>query len=366
MNLFIGSLILLLVSPSAESADGERWKPFDHPAVVERSYNAFTHPGDSLVLISGAMGFFRVEEVLFEEGDRIPGRDGEWVPAIQVDASIDHAQKKTLEIRLELAQSATETARLASVRADSAARLATKELERVAALLEKGDASRSIYDQVLQRSEEATAVADSARVAFADSQLSVRLVESELNVIDQKIKQSTLLAPAGWYVESCEVVEGSGLTMGQRMMTLVDRSRFEITLAFTEEEIKALSVSALKLTRVLDGSLIQPSKIRVGSVPHPETHRRQVTIEIPAEQLSLATHETGGGLEVRAALEIPDTRGGVRIPKKFIGQQLEQWIVKSTEGKIYTVYPVRSDDTSWLVRSNDMPVGVELVPLTSE
>ena len=76
--------------------------------------------------------------------------------------------------------------------------------------------------------------------------------------------------------------------------------------------------------------------------------------------------ETGGGLEVRAALEIADTRGGVRIPKKFIGQQLEQWIVKSVDGKIYTVYPVRSDDTSWLVRSNDMPVGVELVPLTSE
>ena len=56
----------------------------------------------------------------------------------------------------------------------------------------------------------------------------------------------------------------------------------------------------------------------------------------------------------------------MRIPKKFIGQQLEQWIVKSVDGKIYTVYPVRSDDTSWLVRSNDMPVGVELVPLTSE
>ena len=33
---------------------------------------------------------------------------------------------------------------------------------------------------------------------------------------------------------------------------------------------------------------------------------------------------------------------------------------------IYTVYPVRSDETSWLVRSKDMPVGIELVPLTTE
>ena len=366
MNLLILPLILLTAIPSAESVDGERWKPFDHPAVVERTFTAFTQPGDTLSLISGAMGFFKVDEVVFAEGDRIPGRDGEWVPAIRVDASIDIAQKKSLEIRLELAKSATETARLASVRADSAARLATKELERVSALLEKGDASQSVYDQVLQRAEEATAVSDTARVAFADSQLSVSLVESELNVIEEKIKQSTLLAPAGWYVEKCDVVQGSGLTMGQHMMTLVDRSYFKVALALTEEEIRALSVSPLKLSRVVDDSEIQPSKIRVGSVPHPETHRRLVTIDIPAEELSLRTYETGGGLEIRASLGIPDSRGGVRIPKKFIGQQLEQWIVKDTEGMIYTVYPVRSDETSWLVRSKDMPVGIELVPLTTE
>ena len=125
MNLLTLSLILMTAIPSAESADGERWKPFDHPAVVERTFTAFTQPGDTLSLISGAMGFFKVDEVVFGEGDRIPGRDGEWVPAIRVDSSIDIAQKKSLEIRLELAQSATEAARLASVRADSVARLAT-------------------------------------------------------------------------------------------------------------------------------------------------------------------------------------------------------------------------------------------------
>mgnify|MGYP004129949597 CR=1 FL=1 len=113
MNLLILPLILLTAIPSAESVDGERWKPFDHPAVVERTFTAFTQPGDTLSLISGAMGFFKVDEVVFAEGDRIPGRDGEWVPAIRVDASIDIAQKKSLEIRLELAKSATETARLA-------------------------------------------------------------------------------------------------------------------------------------------------------------------------------------------------------------------------------------------------------------
>ncbi len=366
MNLLAASLLFLTASSSAVAVDDDRWKPFDHPAVTTRMFTAYTHPGESLVLVSGAMGFFRVEEVFFTEGDRIPGRDGEWVAAIQVDASIDKAQKKTLQIRLELAQSATERARLASVRSDSAARLAAKELERISALRDKGDASQSIYDQALQKWEEATAVADSARIALADSQLSVRLVESELEVLEEKIQQSTLLAPAGWHVESCDVVQGSGLTMGQTMMTLVDRSHFDLTIPMSEEEIRSLSEGTLKLHRVLGETPLKPSKIRVGSVPHPGTHRREVTIEIPAEEFSLASHETGGGLEIRASLRIRDSRGGVRIPKKFIGRQLEQWIVVDTAGKTYSVYPIRSDDTSWLVTTGNMPVGVELVPLTSE
>ena len=366
MNLLAASLIYFAFSSAVETADGDHWKPFDHPAVIERSFTAYTHPGETLVLISGAMGFFRVEEVFFKEGDRIPGRDGEWVAAIQVDASIDKAQKRTLQIRFELAQSATERARLASVRADSAARLATKELERVSALLEKGDASQSIFDQALQRSEEATAVADSARIALSDSQLSVRLVEAEMEVIDEKIGQSTLLAPAGWYVESSEVVKGSGLTVGQQMMTLVDRSHFEVTIPMSEEEIRELSAESLRLERVLGGIPLKPSRITVGSVPDQVTHRRLVTIEIPAEEFSLASQETGGGLEIRAILNIRDSKGGVRVPLEFIGRRLEQWIVKDAAGKVYPILPVRKDETSWIVLPGDMPVGIELVPLTTE
>ena len=366
MNLIFMSLIMILNAPVSTVADGDRWKPFDHPATTERSFTAYTHPGGMLVLLSGAMGFFRVENVLFSEGDRIPGRDGEWVPAIQVDAALDKAQKRTIEIRLELAKSATERARLASVRADSAARLAQKELDRVSALLEKGDASKRVYDQALQRSEEMTAVADSARVALTDSLLSVRLVESELQTIEEKIDQSTLFAPAGWYVESSLVVEGSGLTLGQRMMTLVDRSHFKLIIPMSEEEIRALSESTLKLQRVLGGAILKPSEIHVRSVPDVVTHRRKVTITIPAEEFSLESYENGGGLEIRASLEIRDSKGGVRIPMEYLGRRLEQWIVKDTSGKIYPVIPVRSDDSSWIVLPGDLPVEVELVPLTSE
>ena len=366
MNFIFMSLILILNAPVSGVADGDRWKPFDHQASTERSFTAYTVPGSTLVLLSGAMGFFRVEDVLFQEGDRIPGMDGEWVPAIQVDASLDMAQKRMIEIQLELAKSAAERARLSSVRADSAARLAKKELDRVSTLLEKGDASKRVYDQALQRSEETTAVADSARIALVDSQLSIQLVESELQIIEEKIDQSTLFAPSGWYVESVLVVEGSGLTLGQNMMTLVDRSYFKLMIPMSEEEIRALSKSTLKLQRVLGGSPLKPSEINVSSVPDPFTHRRKVSILIPAEEFSLESYENGGGLEIRASLEISDSKGGVRIPVDYLGRRLEQWIVKDTLGKIYPVIPVRKDDSSWIVLPGDLPVGVELVPLTSE
>ena len=104
----------------------------------------------------------------------------------------------------------------------------------------------------------------------------------------------------------------------------------------------------------------------MSSVPDVVTHRRKVTITIPAEEFSLESYENGGGLEIRASLEIRDSKGGVRIPMEYLGRRLEQWIVKDTSGKIYPVIPVRSDDSSWIVLPGDLPVEVELVPLTSE
>ena len=345
----------------SESWDAETWKPFEHPTVSERSFTAFSFPGQALNLVSGAMGFFKVESVHFSQGDRIPGVEGEWIPAVVVDASIERAQRKTLELRLELAQSGIERALLSKERADSAAELANIELERIRVLEEKGDASKSLLDQWVQKEQELRVAAAELKLAVEDARISARLVESEIMVLDEKIKQSSLLVPAGWYVERVDVVPGSGLTMGSQIMTLVDRSFFKAIVPMSEDEIQALSNGSMKLTRVLDGQRVKLKSLLVDSVPDLQTNRRRVTISIPAEEFTLLPEETGGGLELRISLEVKDAKGGVRIPTNFLRQRLEQWIVQDTSGKVYPVIPVRKDGSSWIVLPGQLPVGVELV-----
>ncbi|MAW77414.1 MAG: hypothetical protein CMJ95_08535 [Planctomycetes bacterium] len=339
--------------------DPETWRPFDHPAVSKRVFTAYTRPVRLLSVASDVPQ--RVKQVHFEEGDRIPGKPGEMVVAILLDSSVEKEMLASAKIALEISRNDESRSSLAISRAETAARIAVRDLERVTGLHTKGDASDSDLDRVILAHEDARVSLEMARISKLDAAAAVRAAASEVAVIEARIDKLILRAPAGWRVEQRLSEPGAGVTPGTPLMVFADLSSFEIEIPMAEEELRVLGTTPLGIERVIGRESINGVVEFVGSVPDPSTRRRRVVIRIPAEELNLEPLETGGGIEMQVTLEVPDDSGGVRIPHRFLTRRLEQRLVKTQKGKLYVVTPVRFDDSAWIVLPGDLPGSAVLV-----
>lgn len=364
MYPFILTLSITFLAAPPNLDNPETWRPFDHPAISLRVFSAYTRPSRVLSVASDVPR--RVQKVLFDEGDLVPGQVGERVSVILLDSDVELKMLDSARIALELSRSDEARAQLAISRAQIAFQIAERDLERVRELHSRGDASDSDLDRVVLAQEEARVARELAMVARRDAAESVRAAESEVTVMEARIDKLTLKAPATWRVEKRLVEPGSGVLPGAPLMVFADLSSFEIEIPMAEAEVRILGTTPLKIKRVANGQTVQGVIDFVGAVPDEQTRRRRVVIKIPAEEFNLEPLETGGGLEMRVTLEVPDDSGGVRIPHRFLGRRLEQWVVRTEQGKIFVVSPVRSDDEGWIVLPGDLPVASVLVEYQEE
>ena len=324
-----------------------------------RVFSAYSQPNRVLAIASETPQ--RVTRVHFEEGDLIPGLPGAMVAAIELDSAVEQQLLSSAKIALEISKSDETRAELQISNAETAARIASRELERVQDLHSKGDASDSDLDRVVLADEDALLVLEMARLSSTDAAASVRAAASEVAVIEARIDELILRAPSGWRVEQRMVEPGQGVAPGNALMIFADLSSFEIEIPMSEEEVMVLGTAPLKIERVSTRDSIEGIVEFVGAIPDPITRRRRVVIRIPAEELDLEPPETGGGIEMQVTIEVPDDSGGVKVPHRFLGRRLEQWVVKTEDGNVHVVTPVRSDDLGWIVLPGNLPPAAVLV-----
>ncbi len=359
MYPLIATLSITFFVTGGNLDEPESWRPFDHPSISVRTFSAYSRPARVVAL--AAESPCRVDKVLFAEGDRVPGKPGEMVSAVLLDAAVEKEMHTSAEIALEISKNAESRASLSIVRTETAAQLASKDLERMRELHVRGDASESDLDRALLADENARVALELARVSLLDARAAVRAATSEVAIIAAQIDRLTLRAPAGWRVEQRLVEPGAGVSPGAPLMVLADLSSFEIEIPMAEEEIQVLGLQPVKIERVSNRSRVSGMVDFVGAVPDPLTRRRRVIIRIPAEEFTLEPLETGGGIELQISIDVPDISGGVRVPHRFLGRRLEQWIVKTSDGKVHVVTPIRSDDDGWVVLPGDLPSSAVII-----
>lgn len=357
-TLFLALSIVSLPESSFPDVP-KTWIPFDHPAISMRVFSAYSQPSRVLSVASETPQ--RVTRVHFEEGDLIPGLPGAMVAAIELDSAVEQELLASAIIALEISKSDETRTELQISNAETASRIASRELARVQDLHSKGDASDSDLDRVVLADEDSRLVLEMARLSRTDAAASVRAAASDVAVIEARIDKLILRAPSGWRVEQRMVEPGQGVAPGNPLMIFADLSSFEIEIPMSEEEVMVLGKAPLKIERVSTRDSIQGIVEFVGAIPDPITRRRRVVIRIPAEELDLEPPETGGGIEIQVTIEVPDDSGGVKIPHRFLGRRLEQWVVKTEAGKIHVVTPVRSDDQGWIVLPGNLPPAAVLV-----
>ncbi|MGE4632416.1 MAG: HlyD family efflux transporter periplasmic adaptor subunit [Planctomycetota bacterium] len=339
--------------------DPPTWRPFDHPVVAERSFTAFTRPIRTLSIVSAVPQ--RVVKITLDEGDLVPGRPDEMIAVAYLDSTVEKELLRGSMIALEITQNEAVKSQLLVEQAQVAAQIASREQKRIQDLHNEGNATESDLDRVNLEEQQARTALEVAKSTKLDAQSAVKAAETEVAVIEARIDRLILKAPGGWRVEQRLVEPGAGVVPGAILLVIADLSAYEIEIPMAEDEIRALATMPLRIRRVADDTELNGTITFVGAIPDPRTLRRRVVIRIPAEELTLEPPETGGGLEVQTVLEVADRSGGVRIPRRFLSQRLEQWLVKTQEGKTYVVTPVRFDDSAWIVLPGELPGGAVLV-----
>ena len=360
--MFYPQILMLstVLSGSPEKLDDpETWRPFDHPVVAQRSFTAFTRPVRTLSLNSDIARL--VVKISVDEGDLVPGRPYAMTPVAYLDSSVEQEMLKGAGIALEMARNEELKSQLLVEQSRVAAQIALREKKRIQDLYSEGNATESDLDRVTLDEQLARTTLEVARSTKRDSESAVKVAETEVAVIAARIERLILKAPGGWRVEQRLVEPGAGVAPGATLLVLADLSAFEIEIPMAEDEIRSLATTPLRMQRVVDDTELRGTITFVGAIPDPRTLRRRVVIRIPAEELILEPPETGGGIEIRTVLEVADRSGGVRIPRRFLSQRLEQWLVKTQEGKTYVVTPVRFDDSAWIVLPGELPGGAVLV-----
>ena len=360
--LFYTFFLLLSITSPVDTSHVDTpvtWRPYDHAVYSRRVFSAYTRPGRVLTVASDLPQ--RVEQVLFDEGDRVPGLPDQMVPAIVLDSSVEKQLLEGARISLEFSLNDQERAQLSITRATTAAQIASKELDRMRVLHSRGNASDADLDRQVLAEAEARVALEMALVTQRDATEAVRAAKSEVAVIEARIARLTIQAPGGWRVEERLVEPGAGVVPGAPLMVFADLSAFEIDVPMAEAEIQVLADGPLQIERVSNRTEVRGEVEFVGAVPDARTRKRRVVIRIPAEEFALESPETGGGIELQVTLEVPDACGGVRVPHRFFGRRLEQWVVKTEDGKLHVVSPVRSDDEGWVVLPGDLPAAAVLI-----
>jgi HlyD family secretion protein len=183
----------------------------------------------------------RLEATQVDIATKIAGRvieivpqEGDMVSAGEVVARLDEAE---LEAQLQMGQAEAQRARetLARAESDVNARnadvtLAQQQMQRAAALVEKGWTTREKYDQRKQELDSATAALTSATKAIDEAQAAVKAADANVERLQAELDDTTITSPVRGRVQYRLIEPGAVLSAGGRILTVLDLSDVYTTI----------------------------------------------------------------------------------------------------------------------------------------
>lgn len=252
-----------------------------------------------------------VVEIVARAGDRVAKGD-----------TLVRMRRTTLEIDLR-------GARASLSEAEARLELANRNRDRIRGLFEAGVVSRQELDDA-----EAEATAWNGRQASAAA--SVARLEDRLD-------RSRIRAPYSGTVvrEHCEV--GEWITVGGRVVDLVDTSRLEVVVNIPEQRFGGISVGDEAVVRVTSLPDFEATGVVSAVIPSADAGARTFPVKVKLEN---AEDRVAAGMLATVGLLQGDATAGTLVPKDAVVRQGNQsivFVVSETDGQVTAAQrPVRT------------------------
>ena len=160
----------------------------------------------------------RVAELLADEGDMV--KAGQVVARMDtrdIEASLRRAEAQAMQT-----QKAIDEARAAQEQQRTQLTLARQQLDRTAALVRNGNATRELLDQRQQQVNGATALFNALTARVAQAELALTAAQHDVELYKVNIADNTLVAPRDGRIQYRIANIGEVLGAGGRVMTMID------------------------------------------------------------------------------------------------------------------------------------------------
>jgi len=261
--------------------------------VAWKQYKASALPA-GIVSVNG-----RVEATQVDISTKIPGRVIEIIPhegdivspgevVARIDTSETGAQLHQAQASAELARQ-TLTTRQAGVGSDQAQLdLANQEMQRTAALVDKGWATHEQYDQRVAQVKSADAGLKAAQSQVDEARAAIKTADAKVEELQAVIDDSTIKSPVQGRVQYRLVEPGAVLPPGGKIATVIDLSDVYTTVFLPGPQAGRLKVGndpdAARLVMDAYPEYIFPASV---SFVAPESQFTPKTVEVQSEREQL-------------------------------------------------------------------------------
>lgn len=249
----------------------------------------------------------------------------EWV-RVKKGTPLAKIDTREMEIILQKARAAVETAKANLLQAEVAGNRANREYERLLKLKEFGLVTQQSLDEGLTEKEAAA-----ARIASASAQLKV--ADEDLQHTRMRLSKTTILSPIDGVVSFRGVNVGDliGEAGSQKVMfKIIDTRILDLTVTVPSGEMGAVRVSQ-PLTFSTDAI---PGRIFTGKVMfiNPVVNETDRSVKVIAE-VENVSEQLKGGLYVKGRIITGKRTGILRIPRVV----LLSWDVAGKKGDVFVV-----------------------------
>jgi HlyD family secretion protein len=189
----------------------------------------------------------RLETLYFDEGD-----------TVERGATLGVIDSSTIAQR-QSAAAAIDIARITIEQAGEEARLARREFDRIASLIEKGSANQQQYDQAETRDKQAALAKENAQAAYRARQADLARIDAEIALLRRSIEDCSPTAPVGGIVVNKLTEPGELLAPGKPIVEIA-----KIDTVWVKIYLPAHGIAAIKLG---DTASVDPEDGRT-EIPH--------------------------------------------------------------------------------------------------
>jgi multidrug efflux pump subunit AcrA (membrane-fusion protein) len=352
----MGSLLLLLATVAAAAEQPATWRPYEHPASIERTITGFTRPRRVVVVAAEVSG--RVTAVAAEIGQRVTPEQAKAL--VLIDDTQATIARDQAQAALTAAEQAAAIAVLAQQSTEAEAALRGRTAARTRTLADQGKLSAEEADTTLTTAELARIAAERAKVATAQAATAVAQAKLDLARANDHLARHRVPAPAGWLVAQRLVEPGTNIIAGTPLLRVVDTSTLVIELHLTSDELDALRAQPMPQARFPrhGDRRTAVTLARIDPEFDSVTRKHRVELDLAAD----TAPEAIGGLEAVVSFPVADPSGALFIPAAYVRTVGERQRVATTDGRELVVTIVRRSGDQVAVLPSALPAGVELKP----